>query len=139
MKSKRQWFFVGSDYGNVALIDLTRGVCEAFIEPQILEDGCDCDEEVESWKTPETNEQYAIVAFIRESDSKEFFYDPDDEQSYKDAITRAVTWVDANIGPPTIRCSAFGVWFRSLMFWKYKAVHADGKLVGLAPREKAIK
>jgi len=137
MKSKRQWFFVGSDYGNVALIDLTRGICEAFVEPQILE--AETDEETESWQAKETDDQYAVVAFIGESNSKEFFYDPDDEQSYKDAITRAVTWVDTNIGPPTIRCSVFGVWLRSLMFWKYKVVHADGKLVGLAPREKVRK
>ena len=137
MKSRRRWFFVGSDYGNVALIDLTRGICEAFVEPQIIED--ECDECTESWQAKETEEQYVIAAFIGDSTTKEFPYDPEDEDSYKDAIDKAVTWVNDTIGPPTIRRSAFEVWLRSLMFWKYKAVRADGKLVGLMPREAITK
>jgi len=135
-KSRRRWFFVGSDYGNVALIDLEEGTLLAYVEPQILESG-ECDEEAtEPWQTKETTEQYELVAVVNE-DTKEFPYDPNDEQSYKDTLVQAVKWVELTIGPPTKRVGNIQLWLLSLMFWKYRPVRVDGKLVGLSPKRVA--
>jgi hypothetical protein len=132
-KSRRRWFFVGSDYGNVALIDLEEGVLLGYIEPQIVED--ESDEEVEAWKAKESIESYELVAVVQQ-DSKEFPYDPDNEQSYKDMLVQAVKWVELAVGPPTKRVGCIGLWLRSLMIWKYRQIRVDNKLVGLAPKKE---
>lgn len=132
-KSRRRWFFVGSEMGNTALIDLEEGTLLAYIEPQVVEE--ESDEELESWQTQESIEQYELVAVVEE-DSKEFPYDPNDEQNYKDALVQAVQWVELTIGPPTKRVGNIQLWLLSLMFWKYRPVYVEGKLVGLSPKKE---
>lgn len=134
-KSRRRWFFVGSDYGNVALIDLEEGILLGYVEPQVVEE--ESDEDVEAWQTKESIEQYELVAVVEDT-SKEFPYDPNNEQSYKDTLVQAVKWIELTVGPPTKRVGTLGLWLLSLMFWKYRPVYADGKLIGLSPRKGAI-
>lgn len=131
-KSRRRWFFVGSDYGNVALIDLEEGVLLGYVEPQIVEE--EADEDVEAWQSKESVEQYELLAVVEEA-SKEFPYDPNNEQSYKDTLVQAVKWVELTLGPPTKRVGNMRLWLLSLMFWKYRPMYADGKLIGLSPKK----
>lgn len=134
-KSRRRWFIVGADYGNIAFIDLEEGVLLGYIEPQIIESG-GCDEEAtEAWQTKEPTEQYELVA-VTETDSKEFPYDPDNEKSYQNGIIQATQWIELVVGPPTKRVSNLRLWLLSLMFWKYRSVYADGKLVSLIPKKE---
>jgi hypothetical protein len=126
-KPNRQWFFVGSDYGNVALIDLTEGKLEAYIEPQTVETGNSEEDDEDACDVT-----YELLAVTGES-SNTFPYDPEDESNFKEAVTQAVKWVELTIGPPVIRVGHFRLFLNACAFWKYKTVWANGKLVALSP------
>lgn len=123
----RKWHKVGNFGMTMVLVDYQIRSVVATLE-QISQP-----KESTKWSP---NQDQATYRFFAKAinETREFPFDPHDPEAFKQAALEAITWCQTVVGPPITIVSAFEFFMRSLMFWKWKPIWKNGRIVKLADR-----
>ena len=123
----RRWYKVGHSRSVLVLIDFENEAVLGSVEPTIKEKEYPC------WTPNQDDALYELLAYARQ-DSKTFPYNPHNLKETESVLTNAMLWVEDTLGPPVVYTPRWVFFLRSLMFWKYKLVWREFRIVGLIPR-----
>jgi len=123
-KTKRHWFILGQYNLMAVMMDFNMECPVAVVEHAVAT-------EEASYLSP--NQDSIFYKFIAKTNgqTKEFHYNPHNQEDKAKAIQCAIEWCESQVAPPVVFTANWLFYLKALMMWKYEAIWEDGKIVAL--------
>lgn len=127
-KVSRRWYRIGNYSVILILVDYQLKSIIATLE-QVCEPT-----ESASWAPNQDQISHKFVAHAMD-EIREFPFNPHNLEEFTQVATEAVSWCEMVVGPPVTVVTTMEFVFKALLFWKWKLVRRNGKIIGLADKK----
>jgi hypothetical protein len=127
MGQTRRWFQVGQSVPTLVLVDIELGGVVGWLQVGIKENEYSC------WTPNQDDAIYEVVATTY-LNTTTFSYNPHDSEDTQNALSKAIIWVETELGPSKIYLARWKLYLLSFMFWKYKPMWENHQIAGLKLR-----